>query len=116
MKYPEHTGSLDYEPWSVRQSAIYHGRSRVLQQETIILVSPTKKSKAETTILEWAKQHPKSRYLSGYVANKLLWTSYLDNWRPYMSHYEEKLQDLVRHPCNHCYFTLLTINGSQPIC
>lgn len=95
MKYPEYSGRSDYEPWSIRQSAIYHGRNRVKQQHVCILVSPLWKSKAEVRVIEQIKRPRSCFELDGFTVSEALWSSYVDNWKPYMSYYERQLQDLV---------------------
>ena len=97
MKYAEYQGRTDYEPWSVRQCALYH-RYNVSQKNSVyVLISPVPQSQIEADVLEWIKTSQSAVYShqDHLRVNQVLWTSYLDNWKPYMNFYEEKLQSLV---------------------
>ena len=97
MRYAEHEGHTDYEPWSVRQCALYHSYNKQDNQSIYILISPVPQSKAEMSILESMKTlegHP-GGYHDPLWINQVLWDCYLEGWKPYLTFYEDKLQALV---------------------
>ncbi|KAK3704620.1 hypothetical protein LTR37_013719 [Vermiconidia calcicola] len=96
MRYAEHEGHTDYEPWSVRQCALYHSYNKQDNQSIYILISPVPQSKAEMSILESMKTlegHP-GGYHDPLWINQVLWDCYLEGWKPYLTFYEDKLQAL----------------------
>ena len=98
MKFAEHQGRIDYEPWSIRQYALFHVFDSTRQQSVYILISSTPRSQVETHALEWMRALATVRHARRHPLwpNEILWQCYLDNWRPYMTFYEEALQNLVR--------------------
>lgn len=53
LKYPELNGRSTTEPWSIRQSAIYHQMDRANLRSTIILVSSQPETIARDRLMRW---------------------------------------------------------------
>ena len=97
MKYAEHTGRTDYEPWTMRQCALYHSYDIKEGRSIYILITPVAQSKAETDLVHWLQGKGKvESQLVPFRINEILWACYMDNWKPYINFYEDQLQELVR--------------------
>ena len=96
MKYAEHTGRIDYEPWTMRHCALYHSYDIKERRSIYILITPVAQSKAEVNLVEWLQGKGKvESQLVPFRINEILWACYMDNWKPYINFYEDQLQELV---------------------
>ena len=98
FKYIEATGRKA-DPWSVRQTALYHQIRLDGRRSTYILISPSPSSVVQSSVLQWllASTSASACKLQAFTPNRLLLSSHIDGCRDYMSSYERKIEDLVSH-------------------
>lgn len=99
LKYPEKTFRKDYEPWSIRQSALYQCHKRRDRRYVYLLISPIQDSAAEKAIFEWIDNVDARHDCHPAIIGEVLWKTYFDNWKEYLNHYEKKLWALVGEFC-----------------
>jgi hypothetical protein len=98
FKYAEKTGRETDEPWSIRQSAIYHQVRYEDQRSILLLISPYKDTRGERSLSDWIENTARdaSRIQCMLQVHDELFNIYIDGWREYMKHYESELEELVR--------------------
>lgn len=94
IRFAEYKGPNLYEPWTIRQYAIYHCYDIKLMSSVYILISPMGQSNIETNLLNSLKQRDGNA--NSFLLNRLLWDTYFDNWRLYLMYYDEQFQKLVK--------------------
>jgi hypothetical protein len=99
IKYPEenHRGDEADEPWSIRQSGLYHQLHLTEDNAVTILISPIEDSVAESVL---SRQLLAVSSLSEvgedpFRASRILLSSYVDGWRSYLRYYDRKIEELA---------------------
>lgn len=97
VKYPEETHRGGPDPWSVRQTALYHQIRLRDRRSAFVLVSPMMNSVGQNAIIAWlhAKISASDCRSEAFTVNTLLTASYIDGFRDYMNFYERRIGDLV---------------------
>ena len=87
-------GNPDFDPWSVRQSAVYQQYNSTQNKITFILISPSKNARdgLEEAIYR-ARKHGKS--LNAFDLHRILISVLHENWRLYIRSLEKLLRDQV---------------------
>lgn len=90
--HPDHS-----DPWSVRQTAVYHRLEKATGQAIWIFMHPKAKSVAHKQILDHitSQKDRESNEQDPMFIHSLLWASYVGNWRDYMEHYEGDILKIV---------------------
>ena len=98
FKYPEKTNRDTDEPWSIRQTALYHQIQYDDQKSTFFAISPYKNTKGEQRLIRWLQQAAPTENATQDIirVHSVLFDTYIDGWREYMTHYESELEELVR--------------------
>jgi hypothetical protein len=76
------------DPWSIRQTGLYHRSDQALNQDTDIIVNPSDR------LQERLKELKASTSAAANV-NLLLMSTTTRNWRPYLDYLESRLDVLV---------------------
>ncbi|KAI9737189.1 MAG: hypothetical protein M1834_000782 [Cirrosporium novae-zelandiae] len=100
FKYPEQNQypEEDGDPWSIRQTGVYHQLDTKAMKNIWIIIHPKKDAAARMQLDNCLKSPSESIEISRhpFLVHILLISTYVDNWRWYMAYYEEKLLILVR--------------------
>lgn len=124
FKYPEKT-ERDDNPWSIRQTALYHKIRKDDCQSIIVLISPYPNSKARNAIIDMLlgiKSISRLREET-FLPNTILQSVYMDGFRFYMSFYEREIQELVspkhtinveKYADNHDTIRMLSVDATDP--
>lgn len=97
FKYAERRMGDPDEPWSIRQTAVYHQQRCRTDESIFLMLHPLYGSHADTQLRQSLKQEDARQ---GYVQRPinihiLMVTSYLSRWRDYLLYYEDEVQQLV---------------------
>ncbi|OCK78099.1 hypothetical protein K432DRAFT_406761 [Lepidopterella palustris CBS 459.81] len=97
FKYPERKEKTDGgDPWSIRQTGVYHRHDMTKNHSIWILLHPVPDSAGERGLTELLKiPHSRPSLLQNpLLIHGLLFSTYIHKWRDYMTYYEEKLLPL----------------------
>ncbi|OCL04849.1 hypothetical protein AOQ84DRAFT_109095 [Glonium stellatum] len=99
FRYPEEKDVSDdpkRDPWSIRQTGVYHRYDLKSQQSTWILLHPSKEPPAHTRLIACLKSVSICAELHRHPLqlHNFLISTYLRNWRDYMLYYEKQLLPL----------------------
>lgn len=84
FKYVEKNGRPNGNPWSIRQSGVYHRYSPKLNSNVWLLLHPLADSVAQRRLNDWYSRPHHSLNINPLRIHILLLSSYLDNWRWYL--------------------------------
>ena len=100
IRYTERNHRSPTTPWSVRQTGVYHHRSRDGKFNLFILIHPLGESPLEEVLQDKLKNGPGSAEAKALCENPyrlhvLPFALYLDNWRWYHRSLSDRSQKLV---------------------
>ena len=76
------------DPWSIRQTGVYHRSDKVLNQDTDLIVNPSDR-------LQERLKELKASTSAAADVSLLLMSTTTRNWRPYLDYLESRLDVLV---------------------
>jgi hypothetical protein len=99
FKYAETTARKDAEPWTIRQSALYHQVRLSDKRSLYILISPYQQTEAEDMMIEWLRGLSSAALYHHQILRPatMLLSLRLQGWRLYMEHYELEIKQTVSH-------------------
>lgn len=100
MRYAEENRRSNDNPWSVRQTGVYHHHVSTRDFDLFIFLHPLEESFLECQLITIAApSHPKSELASlcanPYQLHSLAFALYSDNWRWYLRYLGEEFQEKV---------------------
>jgi oligoribonuclease (3'-5' exoribonuclease) len=98
FKYVEKSKqSCRKNPWSIRQTGVYHKYNEHTKQSLWIVLSPTSDSAAQQRIVEYVQNASNRRKLiaNSILLHTLLLSSYISNWRDYCEYHEIEIEHIV---------------------
>lgn len=98
MKYAQYNGREDLDPWSIRQSALYHQYHRDTGRSIYVLISPCARSPAETEYIRLLREAERQGSVSSLHLglHQVLLNDHIAGWRDYMNFYDKRIESLVR--------------------
>jgi len=100
----------DYDPWSVRQSAIYQQYDSARDRVTFILISP---SATMTRNLEEAvcRSRTRKKRLNAFDLHRIIISTLYENWRIYIRSLERTLTAQVSFGSCNCLLNLTFVHS-----
>ena len=104
LPYVEPNGRTIGDPVSRRQTGMFHHYDSRKQENFAILLNPMENSRAESRLKDM-RVEDNSR--SPLDLHRLILSSYIPNWRPYIESLAEQLSSLV----GACFISIITANS-----
>jgi hypothetical protein len=100
FKYAERRVGDGDEPWSIRQTGIYHRQSAAVPDSVFVVLHPLYTSCADVRLRESLgdKSSRESLIPQPNDIHILMMTTYLSSWRDYLLYFEDGVQKLVSSP------------------
>jgi hypothetical protein len=96
-KYAEKTNRKGAEPWTIRQSALYHQIRIADKRSLYITINPYQNTEAEDILMRWLQDMPSATCYHRQILRPaaMLLALRMDQWRQYMKHYEREVTQAV---------------------